>query len=143
MKRVLLALIALMVCVAPAFAQKEKVKTKNKDKRFETVVKPAAEYAGHYIGFESDYYIDVSVDGAGNLSVTSVEGARRAQLRDIKLESGHLTATKVYEDGRTRPFTATFANRILNGVSIFGLLVEEDFKIDESTTLNRVFYKRQ
>lgn len=141
MKRVLLMCVALMVCAAPALAQK--VKIKNKDKRFETVIKPAADYAGRYAGFDSDNYIEVSVDGAGQLSVTSVEGTRRARLRDIKLENGHLTATKVYEDGTTKAFSATFGNRILNGISIFGLLVEEDVRIDSSLTLNRVFYKRE
>jgi hypothetical protein len=53
MKRMLLMTVGLMlVCAVPAFAQKAKVK--KKEKRFETVVAQAAsDYAGRYAGFES------------------------------------------------------------------------------------------
>jgi hypothetical protein len=142
MKRVLLMLVGLMlISAAPAFAQKMKVK--NKDKRFETVVKESvADYAGRYYGFQDGYYIEVSVDAAGRLSATSFEGERRADLRNIKLEQGRLTATKVYEDGTTREFKATFANRILNGASNFGMLVEGSISINPSVTFDRIFFKR-
>lgn len=140
MKRALTIMVALLVCAAPAFAQK--IKVKNKEKRFETVVKPAAAYAGRYTGFDAEHYIEVSVDAAGNLSVTSVEGARRARLQDIKLENGRVTATKVYEDGGAQAFAATFANRILNGTSIFGLIVEGPVTVAPTVKINQVFYKR-
>jgi hypothetical protein len=142
MKRLLLmAVVVVLASAAPAFAQKNKVK--NKDKRFEPVVKQnMADYAGRYYGFQADYYIDVRVDGAGSLSATSFEGERRAELQNIRLEQSKLTATKVYSDGATREFTATFVNRVLNGVSDFGMLVMGSVSVTPSVAYDRVFYKR-
>ena len=142
MRRMLLMALGLMlVCAAPAFAQKMKVK--NKDKRFETVVRQeSSDYAGRYAGFESGYYIEVGVDTAGNLQVTSFEGTRQARLENIRLSGAKLTATKIYEDGTRMPFTATFANRILNGVSDFGMIIEGDVTIAPTVTVNRIFYKK-
>lgn len=142
MKRLLLmAAVLVLASTAPAFAQK--VKDKKKEKRFEPVVKQNVEdYAGRYYGFQADYYLELRVDGAGGLSATSFEGERRAELRNIKLDGSRLSATKVYDNGATRNFTATFVNRILNGVSDFGLLVEGSISIAPSVTVDRVFYKR-
>jgi hypothetical protein len=142
-KGLLLIVVGLVLaCAAPAFTQKNKVK--NKEKRFETVVKQnVADYAGRYSGFQSDYYLEIRVDGAGALSATSFEGERRAELQNIRLEQGHLTATRVYEDGATKEFAATFANRILNGTSDFGLLIEGAITLTPSMIVNRVFYKRE
>jgi hypothetical protein len=144
MRRVLLmaALGLMLLWAAPSLAQKAKVKSK--EKRFETVVKQnLADYAGHYAGFEAGYYIEVRVDAAGQLSVTSFEGARRARLQDVRLEEGRLTATKVYEDGTIGAFAATFANRILNGRSDFGMLVEQSVTVTPTVTFDRLFYRRQ
>lgn len=142
MKRVLLMAVGLvLISAAPGFAQKNKVK--NKDKRFETVVKQTmADYAGRYTGFEEGFYIDVRVDSSGALSATSVEGSRRAELQNIRVEQGRITATKVYEDGTSREFTATFANRILNGASAFGMLLEGDVAIAPGVNGTRIFYRR-
>ncbi|MBD0371915.1 MAG: hypothetical protein ICV60_13830 [Pyrinomonadaceae bacterium] len=142
MKRMLLiAMGLLLISAAPAFAQKNKVK--NKEKRFETVVKQTnADYAGRYAGFEEGFYIEVRVDSSGALAAISFEGEHRAELQNIKLEQGRMTATKVYEDGTRKEFTATFANRILNGVSDFGMIIEGDIAIAPTVIVNRVFYKR-
>jgi hypothetical protein len=88
------------------------------------------------------YYIDVKVGAGGQLAITSFEGARQAELRNIKLEQGKLTATKVYPDGATETFTATFVNRILNGASDFGLFVEWPLQVTPTIMLNRIFYRR-
>jgi hypothetical protein len=143
MKRMLLMAFGLtLLCAAQGFAQK--VKVKKKEKRFETVVtRNVADYAGRYAGAEAGHYIEVRVDAGGQLSATSFEGTRRAQLQEIKLEQGRLTATKVYEDGTAGAFAATFANRILNGRSDFGMLVEESMTVTPTVTLNRLFYRRQ
>lgn len=142
MKKMLLMVVGLMlVCAAPALAQKTKVK--NKEKRYETVVKQnVSDYAGRYAGFEAGYYIEVKAGAGGTLFATSIEGARRAELQNIKLEQGRLTATKVYEDGTTQTFAATFSNRILNGMTDFGMMIEGTINIAPSVTVNRVFYKR-
>lgn len=142
MKRVLLMAVGLvLISAAPAFAQKAKVK--NKEKRFEPVVKQnVADYAGRYYGFEAGYYIEVRVDTGGRLATTSFEGERRAELQNIRLDEGRLKATKVYDDGTTKEFTAAFVNRVLNGVSDFGLLVEGSVAVAPSVTVDRIFYRR-
>lgn len=146
MKRVLLMALGLvLVCASSAFAQKVKdkgIKVKNKDKRFETVVRPASEYVGRYSGPDAEHYIEVTLDASGNLSVAVFEGARRARLESIKLTDGSLTAAKVYDDGERATFTATFANRILNGTSLFGMVVDGPYRAAEGVTFNRLFYKR-
>lgn len=143
MKRLLLmaAAVVVLASAAPAFAQKAKVK--NKEKRFEAAVKQSvADYAGRYYGFEEGYYIEVRVEADGRLSATSFEGERRAELQDIRLEQGKLSATKVYDNGVTGAFSATFVNRILNGASDFGLLIEGSVQIAPGVSFNRVFYRR-
>lgn len=142
MKRLLLmAFVVVLASAAPAFAQKTKVK--NKEKRFETVVKQnVMDYAGRYSGFQADYYLEVRVDAGGQMTATSFEGERRAELQNIRLEQGKLSATKVYNDGTRREFTATFVNRILNGASDFGMVVEGSISIAPSVTVDRIFYKR-
>lgn len=142
MKRMLLLALGLMlISAAPAFAQK--VKNKTKEKRFETVVKQnVSDYAGRYTGQDVEHYIEVRVDGGGQISATSFEGPRRAELQNIRLDEGRMTATRVYPDGTTEAFTATFANRILNGTSSFGLLVEGPLSVTGSVMLNRLFYRR-
>ena len=139
---VVAALGLLLACAAPGMAQK--YKNKNKDKRFETVVKEnPSDYAGRYTGWDAEHYLEVATDGGGNLTITSFEGARRATLKNIRLDGGKLTATRVYEDGTTRDFAATFSNRIMNGTTTFGLIVEEPFALSPTMTLSRVFYRRE
>ena len=141
----LAALGLLLACAVPGAAQKYKNKNKNKDKRFETVVKEnPSDYAGRYTGIDAEHYLEVQTDAAGRLIVTSFEGARRATLTNIRLRDGaRLTATKVYEDGTTRDFAATFSNRIMNGTTTFGLIVEEPLAVSTSVMLNRVFYRKE
>lgn len=147
MKRLLLmAAVLVLASAAPALAQKSKVKNKEiktKEKRFETVVRESpADYAGRYEGFEAGYYIEIRVDSGNSLSGTSIEGDRRAELQNIKLEQGRLTATKVYSDGTRGEFTATFSNRILNGVTNFGMVIEGSISVAPGVTYDRVFYRR-
>ena len=126
-------------------AQKLKYKQKEykqKEKRFEPVVRErVADYAGRYLGIEPDYYLVFETDAGGALTAVSHEGARRAVLRDIRIEGARLTATRVYPDGATKDFAATFVNRILNGVSAFGIVVENLDVHYEGITLNRIFYR--
>lgn len=141
---VLLALLTL-VCVAPVLGRddgEQKFKNKlPKEKRFEPVVKEdLADYTGRYVGLE-DYYLEVKRDVDGQLSIVSQEGRQRATLHNISLTGARLTATRVYPDGTTKEFEATFVNRILNGDSRFGIMVENVEVKFEGLTFNRIFYR--
>jgi hypothetical protein len=130
-----------LVCAAPVSGG-QRLKHKQKEKRFEPVVKPRVEeYAGRYTGMMPGYDLEIAAGADGKLSVTSREGNRRATLRDIRLTGARLTATCVYADGATREFEATFANRILNGESSFGIMVENLDVEFEGITFNRIFYR--
>ena len=133
-----LALLAL-ACAAPAGAQK--FKDKKKEKRFEPVVKEnIADYAGRYDS-GGDYYLEITLGADGQPSIISQEGARRATMRDIRLTGARLTATRVYADGTTKEFEATFGNRIVNGDSRFGIRME-NFQVKiQDFMLDRVFYR--
>jgi len=137
----LLAFLLALLVAAPVSGG-QKLKHKKKEKRFEPVVKQRIEeYAGRYTGIMPDYYLEIAAGADGQLSVTSHEGNRRATLRDIRITGARLTATRVYSDGVTQAFEATFANRILNGESSFGIMVE-NFNVEfEGITLNRIFYR--
>lgn len=140
----LLALLTLLCAAAPVYSDgggEQKLKNKRKEKRFEPVVRQnMADYAGRYVGME-DYYLEVAAGADGHLSIVSQEGARRATLQNIHLTGAHLTATRVYRDGTTKEFEATFVNRILNGDSRFGIMVE-NFEVQfEDLTLNHLFYR--
>lgn len=136
----LLTLIALLVAAPVSGGQK--LKNKKKEKRFEPVVRQRVEdYAGRYVGIMPDYYLDIAAGAGGKLYVMSYEGNRRAALRDIRLTGARLTATRVYDDGTTKEFEATFSNRILNGESSFGIMVENLNVEFEDMTFNRIFYR--
>jgi hypothetical protein len=140
----LLALFALL-CAAPVYGGDDgdqKFKNKlPKEKRFEPVVKEnIADYTGKYIGLE-DYYLEVTRDVDGQLSIVSREGKRHATLQNISLTGARLTATRVYQDGTTKEFEATFVNRILNGDIRFGIMVENLEVNFEGLTFNRIFYR--
>ena len=140
MKKSLLLLSAavlLFACV-PASGQKA---WKKKEKRFEPVAKQDARgYAGRYVGVEDSYWLDVRADDAGRLAATLFEEGRAVALRDLRLDGARLSATKVYDDGRTAPFAALFANRVLNGAKTFGVMVDGPVKVAENVIVSRIFY---
>ncbi|HJR08252.1 MAG TPA: hypothetical protein VJ842_13410 [Pyrinomonadaceae bacterium] len=143
-KKFAVALLALLtlVCAAPVSGVGQKFKNKPpKDKRFEPVVKEnLADYTGRYVGLE-DYYLEVKRDVDGQLSIVSYEGRQRATLHNISLSGARLTATRVYADGTTKEFEATFVNRILNGDTRFGIMVENVEVKFEDMTFNKLFYR--
>ena len=138
----LLLALALMTGIwAEAFGQKTK---KVKDKRFEPVVhQNLKDYEGTYIGIEPDYVIEIQVTADGRLKVTSLEDGRSVTVTNIKVTGARLTADKIYANGQRGKLNATFSNRILNGESAFGLLVDGlNVHLDGGVMLNRVFYRR-
>ena len=143
MKKTIAILLTLVAfCTAASGAQKFKPR-KQKEKRFEPVVKQdAREYAGRYVGIEPSYIIDVEADASGALKIVSTEEGRRADITDVSLAGSKLTGTKVYEDGETTRFEAEFVDRVMNGERSFGLVVEGIEVKLAGATLARVFYRR-
>ena len=136
-------LILILVLAATAQGSPQKYKQhKHKEKRFEAVVRAEArDYAGRYVGIDDSYILEIGTEADGRLKITSREGARRAELRDIRLDGARLSATKVYEDGSTAKFEGLFADRVLNGERSFGVVVSGlNIKLD-GMTINRTFYR--
>jgi hypothetical protein len=134
----LLILLALFACAPVSGAHA--LQHSKKEVRFEPVVKQRAEdYAGRYVGITPGYYLEIKA--GGKLSITSHERNRRATLRDVRLAGARLTATRVYPNGATKEFDATFVNRIMNGESSFGILVENLGAEHEEITFDRVFFR--
>lgn len=138
MKKLLGLCLALSLAAAPAVGQK---KWKQKGKRFEPVVKDDARgYAGRYVGVEDSYWLEVRADDAGRLTATLFEEGREIILRDLRLDGARLSATKIYDNGRTAPFAGVFANRTLNGRTAFGIMVDGPVRVAENVTVERIFY---
>ncbi len=133
-----LSLLLLLTIAGDTFAQKRKVK----DKRYEPAARPALkDYEGRYTGIEGSYFIEIQFTQDGGLSITSYESERQAVLKDIRLTGAIITATKVYTDGATENFSGVFANRILNGQSAYGIIVDNMQVKVAGLTLTALFYK--
>ncbi len=135
--------VALCVAAASSVGAAGQKKWKVKEKHFDPVVRQnVKEYAGHYVGIDESYRIDLRVGDDGGLTGTSTEDGRELALTDIRVEGATLTATRVYPNGRRTALVATFADRVLNGDHEFGLLVE-NMRIElPGLTTTRVFYRR-
>ena len=140
MKRALIFVLASLLLTsfsAGAFGQKKKFK----EKRYEPVTRAnVRDYAGNYVGIDASYFIELAVQPDGKLSIKSHEGEREATFKEIRVEGAVITATRVYTDGATAKFHGTFANRILNGKSAFGILVDGLHVELEGLTLTSIFY---
>jgi ketosteroid isomerase-like protein len=141
-KRRLIFCLSLMLLLAAASGEVFGQKKKYKDKRYEPATRATVkDYEGKYVGVESSYWIDIFVSPEGKLSINSYEGERRATLNDIKLEGAIISAVKVYEDGGSENFSGVFANRILNGQSAFGIIVDNVQVKVSGVTLHGLFYR--
>ncbi len=114
--------VALLIVVAST-AWADKVKTKSKDKRFEPVVRSTAEYAGSYRGPSESYGLVLELAPNGTLRGNYVELGRVAVLHAFTLKGADFTARASFDDGSWRTITGSFANRVLNGQSAFGVRV--------------------
>ena len=136
------AAAALCLALAPLSAA-QKRKEKIKEKHFEPVARQnVRDYAGRYVGIEDDYVLEVTVGDDGALSITSREDGRTATLSDIRLDGAEVTATKTYANGKRAAFSATFADRVLNGERAFGLLVRNIWIELPGLTATQMFYRR-
>jgi hypothetical protein len=146
MRSKLIANIAVALCLvalASSNVVAQKKPYKNKEKHFDAVARQnVRDYAGRYVGIEDDYVIEVRVGDDGKLAITSREGDRTATLSDIKLDGANLSATKIYANGKRASFSATFADRVLNGERAFGLLVRNLWIELPGMTATQIFYRR-
>jgi len=127
--------ILLLLAAALPIGAKFKVK----EKRYQPVpVTDVRQIAGRYVGIEPDFVVELRVSDTGVITGTLRNFGESAALRSIRLDGAELTARI---DGR--PLHATFANRIRNGDSAFGLVVHDvDAQIDD-VTLTQIFCRRQ
>jgi hypothetical protein len=126
--------ILLIVVAFASYADKGKA-PKTKSKRFEAVSVQASNAAGSYRGPAESYGLILEVADDGTLRGNYVEMGRVAVLNAIVLNGASFTARANFDDGSSRTITGSFANRILNGQTAFGLQmhavpVEDMGKID-------------
>ena len=118
-----LAAVLLIVVAASSYA--EKVKSKQKDKRFEPVVREAAAYAGSYRGPSESYGLVFEVAPNGKLRGNYVEMGRVAVLNAIEVNGADFSARASFDDGSSKTLYGSFANRVLNGKIAFGARLKD------------------
>ena len=115
-----LAVVLLIIVAFASYADKGKT-AKSKDKRFETVAVQASAVTGSYRGPAESYGLVLELGTDGALRGNYVEMGRVAVLNAVVLEGAEFTARASFDDGSSRTITGSFANRVLNGTSTFGL----------------------
>lgn len=131
--------ILLIVVAFASYADKNKA-PKTKNKRFEAVTVQASDVTGSYRGPAESYGLILELSDEGALRGNYVEMGRVAVLNAIVLNGAGFTARANFDDGSSRTITGSFANRVLNGKSAFGLRMQavpvEGFGVVET------FYER-
>ena len=139
MKRTLAVLVMVLLATTPAFAGK--IKNKKKEKRFDPVtISSVADVEGNYRGIQDDHILELRVaeDGKSLVGNYGMDG-RRSPLRKVTLSGS--TITIVTSDDDT--LTGTFKNRVRDGETAFGVLLEGFYLyLEGGTTIQRVFFAR-
>jgi len=113
------AMAVLLLAAALAHPAVAKEKHKTKDKRFEPApLARMADAAGQYAGPDERYQIR-RVFAGGKLSGFMMIDGIFEPLTDVRVDGSRFEATR---DGKR--VRATFVQRIVNGESAFGLLVD-------------------
>lgn len=115
-----IAAVMLIVVATASYAALDK-SSKVKDKRFEAVAAATSSVTGSYRGPSESYGLVLELSPDGTLRGNYVEMGSVAVLNAMRIEGDQLTARASFDDGSTRTLTGSFANRILNGRSAFGL----------------------
>src|SRR5687767_5976428 len=118
-------LAAVILIVLASAASAEKVKSKNKDKRFEPVVREVPAYAGSYRGPSESYGLVLELAPDGKLRGNYVELGHVAVLHSIELNGAEFSARASFDDGSWRTISGSFANRIFNGNTAFGARIHD------------------
>jgi len=131
------ALSLLLIAAAFALPLAAKEKRKVKDKRFEPApLARLSDAAGRYAGPDQHYVIELAFANGRLTGFMTLDGVRLT-LTDITVAGSSFEATRGSERVRGR-----FMNRILNGESAFGLLLEEPpFQLGGGT-VTPAFYRR-
>jgi len=119
-----LAAVLLIFVAFASYAEKQKA-PKSKDKRFEAIAVQASSATGSYRGPAESYGLVLELSKDGTLRGNYVEMGRVAVLNAIVLNGSEFTARASFDDGSSRTITGSFANRILNGTTAFGLRMHE------------------
>lgn len=121
-----LGALLLIVIAFASYADKDKTAkaSKSKSKRFEAVVVQPAAVAGSYRGPAESYGLVLELGNDGALRGNYVEMGRVAVLNAIVLDGADFTARASFDDGSSRTIRGSFANRILNGSTAFGLRMQ-------------------
>jgi hypothetical protein len=118
--------IILIIAAPVLFAGDKSAKgEKNKDKRFEAVTVSAAGVSGSYRGPSESYGLVLEAATDGTLRGNYVEQGRVAVLNAIVITGSDFTARASFDDGSSRLIRGSFATRVLNGNSAFGLRLHE------------------
>jgi hypothetical protein len=123
MEDMLMRKVAAVLLIAVAFASyadKQKA-SKAKDKRFEAVAVQASSVTGSYRGPADSYGLVLELAKNGVLRGQYVEMGRVAVLNAIVLNGAEFTAQASFDDGSSRKITGSFAKRLLNGSTAFGI----------------------
>jgi hypothetical protein len=123
--RKLVALLLITVAFA-SYAEKNKAPKapKTKSKRFEAVAVQAADVTGSYRGPAESYGLVLELGDDGSLRGNYVEMGSVAVLNAIVLNGADFSARASFDDGSMRTIRGSFANRILNGETAFGLRMQ-------------------
>jgi hypothetical protein len=119
-----LAAVLLIVVASVSYADKNKA-SKTKEKRFEAVAVAVQAAAGSYRGPAESYGLVLEVAPNGTLRGNYVEMGRIAVLHAIELHGSEFTARASFDDGSFRTISGSFANRVLNGATAFGLRMHD------------------
>lgn len=115
-----LGTVLLIVIAFASYADKAK-RSKSKDKRFEAVTVQASAVTGSYRGPAESYGLVLEVGTDGALRGNYVEMGRVAVLNAIVVDGAEFVARASFDDGSSRTIKGSFANRILNETTTFGL----------------------
>ena len=112
---------ALLVIFIAFSSYADKIKAKSKDKRFDAVEVQASGVIGSYRGPSESYGLILEANTDGVLRGNYVEMGRVAVLNAVVLKGAEFTARASFADGTYRTIRGTFANRVLNGKTAFGV----------------------
>ena len=133
--------VVAVLLVVVAFTAAAKNKNKVKEKRFEPVSVEASMVVGSYRGPSDAYHIALELHD-GTLRGSYLEQGRDAVLTDIDIDEDRFTALARFHDGSTRTIRGSFAMRVLNGVTAFGLRVV-DLPLQDMGVIHTFFEKEQ
>ncbi len=114
-------LVVFMTSSLYAAGEKAAKGSKSKEKRFDPIAVEASNAAGSYRGPAESYGLVLETAANGMLRGNYVEMGRVAVLNAIELNGSEFTARASFDDGSSRTIKGSFANRVLNGTTAFGI----------------------